>query len=266
MNRVVIVAGIVVAATAFAAPEKRVTFGDWVGVYQGKLAWYQCTTAGEKQATLVLEATDGVMAIDLSPAHAGVKTLSLVQDDKGWSGQQGDAKVAITRPKANAIAIELHLESGCMMKAQLVRSGGNVAACDQLVGWARVESKCAKRDSRLEDFAKLAATKWKPADAARCTTRSEKLELALVDAGCAPHPDPTIGVRARDCLELTQAAAKLSRCGNLPADIRDRIKLEAQALSSAAQSAERATLPYVERQCRDAKANIVAIATQFHCD
>jgi hypothetical protein len=267
MKHAGIVVGVLVAATASAAPGKRVTWGDWVGAYQGKLAWSQCAVAGAKQATLALSATDGVMSIDLTPASAGLRAMTLVEDERGFSGQQGDVKVAIKRPKANAITVEVQLDSGCSMKAQLARAGArsNVAACDQLTAWAHVEAACSKQRDKLEDVAKLVATKWRPADAGRCASRVSRLELALVDAGCAPHPDPLIGVRARDCIELSQVTAKLARCGHVPAAVVDPIRAEAAALSAASQSAEKATLPYVEQQCRDARSNVTAIATRFQC-
>src|SRR5687767_2986703 len=119
MQRAGIVVGLLVAASAVAAPGKRVTWGDWVGAYQGTLTWSQCAVAGEKQARLALSATDGVMSIDLAPASAGLRAMTLVEDESGFSGQQGDVKVAIKRPKANAIALEVQLDSGCLMKAQL---------------------------------------------------------------------------------------------------------------------------------------------------
>jgi hypothetical protein len=39
----------------------------------------------------------------------------------------------------------------------------------------------------------------------------------------------------------------------------------ANALSAASQTAEPATLPYVERQCKDERAGVVAFALKFHC-
>ena len=264
MKRLMILA-LLATAPAHAAPDKRVTWADWVGAYQGKLAWSQCAMPVEKQATLVVSATDGVMAIDLAPASSGLRAMSLVADEQGFSGQQGDIKVAITRGKPNTIAITVELASGCMMKSQLTRTSSGVATCDQLVAWGRIEAACSKRADKLEDLAKLVSTKWRPGDASRCSARASKLELALVDAGCAPHPDPLIGVRARECIELTQATAKLARCGHVPKQQMDQLTGEAQALAAAAQTAEQATLPYVERQCRDARSTITAIATRANC-
>ena len=60
-------------------------------------------------------------------------------------------------------------------------------------------------------------------------------------------------------------AAQLSRCGNLPENVKSGILRSAGALSSASQSADRSTLPYVEQQCRDTKASLVAVATRFSC-
>jgi len=251
---------------AAAAPTPPVTWSDWVGAYDGKLTWHGCITPGARTATLAVEATDAVVSIDLAPASPGLRTMSLVADDRGWSGQQGDVKVQIARPRADALALVVELDSGCTVKGQLRRKATGIAACDRLLGWTRIESRCTKlQDAPLEDLAKLVATRWQRADADRCTARVAKLEAALVDAGCAPHPDPRIGVRAPECLALATASAKLSRCGNVPAQIKDAIAFEAAALSSASQSAERATLPYVEQQCRDVTSTIATVATQFSC-
>lgn len=91
------------------------------------------------------------------------------------------------------------------------------------------------------------------------------LERALVDVGCAPHPDPQIGVRARACLELVQATDQLARCGRVPPMFLDPLVAQARALAAAAQTAEQVTLPYVERQCRDEAVTALALATKFQC-
>ncbi|MEO8707100.1 MAG: hypothetical protein ABI867_44145 [Kofleriaceae bacterium] len=265
MKRVLAV--LVVASAAHAAPAPHATsWADWVGTFEGTLAWRSCTTPGAKQVALAIDATDGVLAIDLAPASPGLRTLSLVSEAAGWSAQQGDVEVRITRPKAELVDLVIELDSGCMARGQLRRAATGVPACDQLTAWAKVEAHCSKlRDAPLEDAAKLVATKWRAADAGGCTKRAQKLELALIDVGCAPHPDPQIGTRARECLDLGAASAKLARCGGVPQQIKDLVAAQAQQFTAAAQTAERATLPYVEQQCRDVKATIASIATQFGC-
>ncbi len=267
--RRVITGCLVASSVALAAPKpddpKPITWADWVGTYQGPLTWSSCTPAGVKSAALALEISDGVASIDLAPTRPGMPSLSLISDDKGWSGRQGDLAVTLARPKPDAIDIAIDLDSGCTMRGHLTRASV-VPACAALTGWGRIEARCTKLPgSAVEDFSKLSSTKWKPADADRCTARAAKLERALVDAGCAPHPDPLIGIRARDCRELGQVAARLSRCGNLPETIKSGILRSAGALSSASQSADRSTLPYVEQQCRDTKASLAAVATRFSC-
>jgi len=126
---------------------------------------------------------------------------------------------------------------------------------------ARVVPAAAK----LEDVTVLAKAKWKKSDAARCVARAEKVELAMIDAGCAPHPDPQIALRAVECRALSDAAQKLARCGRVPQEIMQRLSGKASALSAAAQTAERATLPYVEQQCKDARAELSGTAVQFQC-
>ena len=268
---VIVVSSLVLASSAIAAPAapaapQRVTWADWVGTYDGSLVWRNCTAPGAPTAALTIDVSDGVLAIDLTAAGAALRPMSLVEDETGWSAQQGDVKVRLTRPRGDSIALALELDSGCTMKGKLRRKTTTIAPCDLLIGWARIESRCTKlHDAALEDLAKLEATRWRKADATSCTARAGKLELALVDAGCAPHPDPTIGVRAPSCIALSNASAGLWRCGTVPQAVKDAAVNEAAALSSAAQSAEPATLPYVEAQCRDAKSTISGIAVRFHC-
>lgn len=255
-----------VVGSAAAAPAPTVTWADWVGSYDGKLAWSNCSAPGAKTATLALEATDAVLSIDLAPLGSALRAMSLVADEAGWSAQQGDVKVRLARPRSDALDLVVELDSGCTLRSTLHRATTGVAACDRLVGWARIESRCTKlHDAKLEDLAKLVAAKWRKADDTKCAARADKLAASLIDAGCAPHPDPMIGVRSPKCLAMSAAAAKLSRCGNVPRQVTDAIVGQAAALSSASQSAERATLPYVEQQCEDAKTAIAAIATRFNC-
>jgi hypothetical protein len=87
----------------------------------------------------------------------------------------------------------------------------------------------------------------------------------MIDKGCAPHPDPNIGTRAAACRSLVDATNKLARCGRVPREIMDRLSGRASALDAASQSAEKATLGYVERQCKDAQVEVTATATQFTC-
>jgi hypothetical protein len=258
---------VMLGTVALAAPPKSPpSWADWVGTYEGKLVWKACSAPGEKSAAIPLVATDGAMAIDLAPAHSGLRTVSLVEDDTGWSAQQGDFTVAVKRPRANAIEVTVELSSGCRLEAKLRRTTTAVAACDRLLGWARIEASCTKRpDAPTEDLAKLVATKWRKTDRAACTARADKLERSLVDAGCAPHPDPLIGVRSRDCLALSTTADQLGRCGTVPPNVRDLHVRMASALVAAAQTAERSELPVVETQCRDLRVDLVAVGTRFRC-
>jgi hypothetical protein len=266
--RTLVVLAVVGAAVAMpaAAEPPRATWADWVGSYHGKLAWSaSCTAPGNAQATLALDATDGVLAIDLAPAGAALRAMTLVGDDTGWSGRQADVEVQLVRPRANQLALRVAFDSGCTLTAQLARATTGVPACDALVAWGAVEARCTKQSQKLEEASKLVATKWKAADAPRCTARADKLAHALVDAGCAPHPDPLIGVRARDCLDLVAAADKLARCGTAPTELTNTLAQEAHGLAAAAQTAEKATLPYVERQCRDARTMVSTVATRYRC-
>src|SRR5258705_5528405 len=266
---------VLIASIARAAPAPAsATWADWVGDWSGKLKWANCTASGAATAKLAIDAVDGMMAIDLAPAGAALEAFNLIEDDHGFAAQHADVTVQLARPRADSVDVAVRFESGCTMKATLARASSGIAACDRLASLARIESKCAKLSGKpLEDPKALARERetWaKCRGDARsklgepCTARAAKLELELVDAGCAPNPDSQIGVRARDCLALATAASKLSRCANFPPDFKWALS-QMSALAAAAQTADAATLPLVERQCRDSHQKATALATQFSC-
>ena len=260
--RAVILASLV-TSVAVAAPAPK--WADWAGSYQGALTWSSCSIAGAKTVTLPLDFIDGVATIDLASTRPGMRAMTLVEDEHGLSGRQGDVAVALQRPRPDSLALAIELDSGCVIRGTLARTSTRVAACDRLLGWARVDARCTKHDGPAEDLAKLLATPWKPADAARCTSRAAALEQHLIEVGCAPHPDPKIGVRSPDCLDLAQVAGRISRCGSMLPDLKQRAVAVANAVVSAAQTADRSTLGTVEQQCRDTRAELIAIATKFGC-
>ena len=260
MRRILIGCLLLASGQAVASP-----WADWVGDYRGALTWRQCTAPGQKTATVSFDAVDGATRLDLAPAGAALRALSLTQEDAAWVAQDGDVSVRVSKPKPNTIELAIDYESGCTVRGRLARATTGVPACDRLLAWSRIESRCTKASSKLEDGAALAKLKWKKTDAARCTARAEKLALAMIDVGCAPHPDPDIGRRAALCRALVETTAKLSRCGRVPREVMQRLSNIAGALSSASQSAEPATLPYVEQQCKDARTDVAATAVQFQC-
>ncbi len=265
--RVSIVAiGLLVAGSARAAPDpKPSTWADWAGSYQGSLTWSSCSVAGAKMVSLPLDFVDGVATIDLSSTRPGMRALTLIEDEHGLAGRQGDVAVVLHRPRADRLVLAIDLDSGCMVRGTLARNSTSVASCDHLIGWARIDAKCTKHLTPTEDLANLLATAWKPGDAARCTSRAAALEHHLVETGCAPHPDPMIGVRSPDCLDLSQVAGRISRCGTVLPDLKQVVVSLASSVVSAAQTADRSTLPMVEQQCRDVRAELIAIATKFGC-
>src|SRR5258706_7647722 len=106
-----------VAAGAIAAPPApAITWADWVGDWDGKLKWASCAIEGPASATFAIDATDGVIAIDLSSAGSGFGRMTLVEDGTGWSGQQSDVSVHLTRGKTG-IDVALDLLSGCTIRA-----------------------------------------------------------------------------------------------------------------------------------------------------
>jgi hypothetical protein len=266
-----------VASAAIAGPSATPpTWADWVGDWDGKLKWASCSADGEERPTLSLDATDGVMAIDLRGAGGALPALTLVEEAGGWVGQQGDVTVHVKRAsKADAIELTVDLESGCQVTGTLSRTSVGIASCDRLSAWARIEAQCTKLvKPPLENPARLARQReqWGKAKgevrsklSAQCTARSAKLEAQLIDAGCAPHPDPAIGLRGAECQALRSASARLARCGAVPADLRDALTREAVVLLAASQGADKAALPVVEAECRQARDRVVTIAKQSGC-
>lgn len=262
MRAVILATGLL---TSIAGATPATTWSDWAGTYRGALTWSACSVAGAKTVALPLDFVDGVATIDLAATRPGMRAMTLVEDERGWSGRQGDVAVTVQRPRADTLALAVELDSGCVVRGTLTRATTKVAACDRLLGWARIDAACTKQDHAAEDLAKLLATPWKPTDAARCTSRAAALEQHLIDTGCAPHPDPKIAVRAPGCLELSQVAGRISRCAGVVPELKRVAVGAATAIVSAAQTASRSTLPVVEQQCRDARAELIAIATQFNC-
>ena len=244
---------------AVAAPP---TWADWVGDYRGALTWRQCTAPGEARATLAIDAVDGAVRIDLAPAGAALRALTLTAEDGVWIAQDGDVSVRVARKQPNTIELAVTYESGCTVRGKLARTSTGVPACDRMVAWSRIAAACTKTAARDDLPAKRT---WKAADAPRCAARADTLAHAMIEVGCAPHPDPEIAHRARACRALVDATQKLARCGRVPPAIQQRLAQTASALSAAAESAERATLPYVEQQCTDARAEVAGTAVQFQC-
>jgi hypothetical protein len=116
----------------------RVTWADWVGTYDTKLAWHQCSTPGAKSAKLTIEAVDGVMSIDLAPASPGLRAMSLVADDpRQFSAQQGDVSVRLDNIDGH-VELAIELDSGCVAKGRMTRVTTGPARCARLFALARV--------------------------------------------------------------------------------------------------------------------------------
>jgi hypothetical protein len=257
------------------SPPQPVTWADWVGDWEGKLKWTSCAADGADRASLALDAHDGSVALDLTPAGSALPAMSLTEDGEGWLGQQGDVTVHVKRAKADKLELAIDLDSGCQVRGTLARPSVGIAACDRLAAWARIESHCTKLSRPpLENAARLARQRaeWRKARgddrtklAAQCTARSAKVEQELVDIGCAPNPDPAIGMRGAECQALRGIAGRLSRCGNLPSDQRDAYSREVLVLLAAAQGADKASLPVVDAECKRERDKLFAIAQQVGC-
>lgn len=277
MRRLVLLSSLAAASAALAKPATRPapTWADWIGDWGGKLSYASCSLEGADHASLPLEARDGSVSIDLSPAGSALPELTLVEDGDAWVGQQADVKVRVSRAKAGRLDVAVDLDSGCQIRGTLSRSSVGIAACDRLAAWARVESHCTKLSRPpLENAARLARQRaaWRKASgdertklAAQCTARSAKVEQELVDIGCAPNPDPAIGMRGAECQALRGISARIGRCGNLPSDQRDAYAREVLVLLAAAQGADKASLPVVDGECRRERDKLFAIAQQAGC-
>jgi hypothetical protein len=225
-------------ATGHAAPPGA-TWADWVGSYTGKLAWTGCSAPGAKTPTLALDAVDGALTIDLTPAGGGLRPLSLVEDEGRLTARQGDATLALVPRRADTIDLAIDLTSGCAIRGQLVRASTGVRACDRLVALARIEAACTKLPGPPKP---PAAQRWKARDAARCTALADPIQTELVDAGCVPIADPAALVPGPACRTLLAHAATVHRCATAPpplVQLADRLT----ALGPPAQDrASRATL------------------------
>jgi hypothetical protein len=263
MRRAVLIGLSAITAGALAKPAAApATWGDWVGDYTGKLTWSGCTVDGQAAPTLPLDATDGAVTLDLSPAGGALEGLALAEDNGGWTGQRNDVKVRIGRARPDAIDLAVILDSGCEVRGTLKRPSTGIVSCDRLAGWARVEARCTKLTKpALENQARLVRQRktWLAAKgverdklAAQCDARAQKVELELVDAGCAPSPDPSVGVRSMECQALRSSLARLQRCRALPPDVEILLEQETQNAVT-------------ENECRAERAKIVATSQQVGC-
>jgi hypothetical protein len=260
-------------ARAPAAPAA--VWADWVGDWQGKLRWTSCTSEGEPSASFELDATDGAVAIDLTGMGGGIGAVSLVEDNGGWSGQQADFVVRVARPHDGALEVAVELDSGCHVNASLRRTTVGIAACDRLAGWARIESRCTKLSKPpRENLARLVRQRaeWEKTRvaqrgelAAQCEARAAKVETELVDVGCAPNPDPAIGLRGAECQALRQVGERIARCSGFPPDMRAQLASDAAYLAGTAQQASAATLPVIEHSCKQLRERLAGLVRNAGC-
>lgn len=216
------------------------------------------------------------MSIDLSPAGSALRELSLAEDGVGWIGQQGDVTVHVHRSRAgDSLDLAIDLDSGCAVRGTLSRNTVGIPACDRLSAWARIESQCTKLSRPpLENPARVARQRaeWTKARgsakatlATQCTARATKLETSLIDAGCAPHADPAIGLRGAECQAMRTTAARIARCTSMPPELREAFEREVVVLAAAAQGADKASLPVVDSECKRTREKLLAISQQVGC-
>ncbi|MCW5805088.1 MAG: hypothetical protein KIT31_22140 [Deltaproteobacteria bacterium] len=253
--------GIAVAAPAPAPAVP--TLADWVGDFNGALAWRSCTAPGLAKPTIRIEAVRGFLYVDLTAAGGGLQRMMLTEEKRTLVAQDGDVKVAIARPRADAIDLVVELDSGCTITGRLARATSGVAACDRLTAWARVEASCGVVPvPHREDPVALAKRVWTAADAPACTARADRLEHRLLEEGCVPLWEPLV---AKACLALEQSAQRLARCGALPRELVEPIVARAGSLRVASMTALPATLPVVDAQCTEVQIQVDALSARFRC-
>jgi hypothetical protein len=244
-----------VAGTAEGRP-----WTELVGEYTGKLAWTSCTAPGARSATLVLEATDGALAIDLAPAGGGLVAMSLAEDDRGGlAAQQGDVTLAITPGKPNTIALAIELTSGCVIRGTLARATTKIPACDRLLGAERIARSCSKLPAPIAPIARKA---WKAKDAAACSTRAQAIETQVIDAGCLPVEDPRAHTLGLQCRQLISEAEKLKRCPSAPPEV---VMAANRIITIAQPAAEGTSRAVVEASCRQGHDMVVELAARVRC-
>lgn len=277
MRRAVLVVSLALGSGALAAPpaaQPVLTWADWVGDWTGKLAWSGCAVDSSQRGAIPIDATDGAITIDLTAAGNSLDKMALLEDGTGFAAKQNDISLHITRT-TTGLELAVDLDSGCQLRGTLTRPSVGIAACDQLAAWAHIEQQCTKLSRpALENPSRLARQRaeWKKATgdaktklAAQCSARSAKLQAQLVDVGCAPNPDPNVGMRGAECQALRGVSARVQRCAAIPFDVRTTLEQQVIVLVAAVQGADQASIPVVDAECKREREKQFAIAQQAGC-
>jgi hypothetical protein len=244
---------LLICAQAEAAP-----WSDWAGDYSGKLVWTSCSVPGASTATIAIDAVDGALVVELARAADWLPALSLLEEEDGTlQGRQADLAVTLAHPAANAVDVTIDLESGCRARGRLVRAPSKAgAACDRLVAWARIESRCTKLHAPpLEK---------KLGKLDRCEARATAVEHELIDAGCAPNPAAAKGVAV--CLATVAQAERLERCASAPRENSTILSRVARSYADAAHTATtQGELAKVEQDCAATRRLIDKQLAEYRC-
>jgi hypothetical protein len=266
---VTLLAGI--AAFADPLPSPRASWASWVGDWQGKLRWSNCTLDGEPAASIAIDAADGAVAIDLAAAGGALGSVPLEPTANGWNGRSADVAVHLARG-SGTLELAVELESGCAMHGSLRRASVGIGACDDLEAWARIENRCTRLvKPPLENLARVAhqRAEWSKASAearsrlaTQCKARASKVEAELAVAGCVPDSDPPAPARFPECTALRLAAAKVARCQTLPFEIATSLAHDANALADATAGIDSdSSRDILEKQCRAMREQLVQTAS-----
>ncbi|MDX2087647.1 MAG: hypothetical protein SFX73_07345 [Kofleriaceae bacterium] len=269
MRRCIIAMVVVGVVPVVEAAPARVSWGDLVGAYQGRLAWKNCNTPGVERATIAVDAMDGALEIDLTAAAGGLRAFSLAPESTtAWTAQQGDVRVRIARTRADQLALHVTIDETCEVRATLTRKTVGIPACDRLLGWSRIEQWCTKRtEAPLEDreallFERSVWTKQKQAAAAVCAARADTLATAMIDAGCAPADDPAAVQLGATCLSLAQASVRVQRCTTAPPEL---VEVSHHLGGLAVPGPDAASRVIAEQQCADGLELLARLAQQARC-
>ncbi len=192
----------VVLAAAPTAASPGVRWDDLVGDYQLTARTNgQCAFAPERRAEVRIDAVDGALHVDLAAIGGGVGVVSLAaHDDGAFTGAELGARVEIVRARRDRLTVTMTYDSGCVVTGIAVRSPIR-GRCPAMTTWQRVAARC----TRGLEAPPLRGT---------CRDRAERLELALIDVGCAPARDLADVTRGPACSRLVTLAASTSRCAN----------------------------------------------------
>lgn len=244
MRSLVIVAALAVPARA------DVAWADVVGDWSATLRWSSCAAAGATKAAIAIDATNGVLAIDLAATSKYLASYALLPTDdaKALEAQHGDIALTVAPTGTDKLALAVRVgTAGCTLRAELARPRPSCA----LDAWTRIAKRCTREPI---DF----PTKG------TCREQAATLEHAVVEAGCAPSSNARFVARSH-CQRLPQVAQQVNQCPKLDQAQRDAFTKLAATMVGAAQSVDQTSAATLDQQCDDIAVGMRARARTFGC-